>query len=189
VRLAAPDEQKRTLPQVDSLISVLLEAAGIEADSPMGKALNQRRSEVFQSEFLPSLWAFPRVKELLERMKRQGLSLAVASAAKESELRALLQICGASELVAARTSSDHAVSSKPDPDIILAALGTIRLRPEEAVYLGDTPYDVEAGTRGGVAVIGLRCGGWGVADLAGAIRGYDSPADLLENFEESPLAG
>jgi HAD superfamily hydrolase (TIGR01509 family) len=167
---------------------LLPEVAGSDADSPKGKAISERRGTIFQTEFLPALRPFPKAAELLARMKRQGLRLGIASSAKDDELRALLEICGASELVTASTSSEDAGNSKPDPDIVRSALERIHLRAEETILLGDTPYDVEAGTRSNVAVIALRCGGWNDSDLAGAIRVYDSPADLLEHFDESPFA-
>ncbi len=54
--------------------------------------------------------------------------------------------------------------------------------------LGDTPYDVEAASRAGVAAIALRCGGWNDADLSGAMAIYQDPADLLARYDESPLS-
>lgn len=167
---------------------LLPEAAGIEADSPKGKAISKRRGEIFQDDFLPTLHPFPGAKHLLERMKKEGLRLAVASSAKEDELSGLLQICGADELVEASTSSDDADNSKPDPDIIRAALGRLRLPPGQVILLGDTPYDVEAGQRADVAVVALRCGGWEDKDLSGAIVIYDNPATLLRRFEDSPFS-
>ncbi len=193
VRAFAESGVSVSFEKVRSLIGkggdkLLPEVSGIDPNSSRGKAISKRRGEIFQSEFLPSLHAFPGAKALLERMRREGLRLGVASSAKEGELKSLLQVCGADELVQASTSSDDADNSKPDPDIVHAALGRIRLPAAEVVLLGDTPYDVEAGKRAGVAVIALRCGGWGDADLAGAIAVYDSPADLLEHFDESPCA-
>jgi HAD superfamily hydrolase (TIGR01509 family) len=167
---------------------LLPEVAGIDAESSKGKTVSKRRGEIFQKEFLPRLRAFPGAKQLLEQMRRQGLRLGVASSAKEDELKALLRVCGADELAEASSSSDDADNSKPDPDILHAALNKIRLRAEEVILLGDTPYDVEAGKRAGVAVVALRCGGWGDSDLAGAVAIYADPADLLERFEESPFA-
>ena len=55
------------------------------------------------------------------------------------------------------------------------------------VLLGDTPYDIEAAKRAGVAVVAVRCGGWGDADLAGAVAIYDDPRDLLARYEDSPF--
>jgi hypothetical protein len=86
-----------------------------------------------------------------------------------------------------RTSSDDANNSKPDPDIIQAALARAEASAAEAVMIGDTPYDVEAARRAGMDVIAFRCGGWRDADLQGAIAVYDGPSDLLRRLDESPL--
>ena len=74
---------------------LLPEVSGIEADSPRGKAISDRRGEIFQKEFLPSLRPFPGAKELLARLKKEGLRLAVASSSKKEELKGLLRVCGA----------------------------------------------------------------------------------------------
>ncbi|HET9455152.1 MAG TPA: HAD-IA family hydrolase, partial [Gemmatimonadaceae bacterium] len=78
-------------------------------------------------------------------------------------------------------------NSKPDPDILHAALEKGELGAGEALMLGDTPYDIEAAARAGMACIALRSGGWGDADLRGALAIYDDPADLLAHLEQSPL--
>jgi HAD superfamily hydrolase (TIGR01509 family) len=167
---------------------LLPEVSGFEADSAKGKAISKRRGEIFQKEHLPKLRPFPGAKELLARMKQAGLELAVASSSKEDELAGLLRVCGADEFIKASTSSDDAENSKPDPDIIHAALDRLDQPPDRVIMLGDTPYDVEAATRAGVRVVALRCGGWGDADLEGAVQIYDDPADLLARFGESPFA-
>lgn len=192
VRALAENGITVPLEKIRSLIGkggdkLLPAAAGIDADSPKGKAISKCRGEIFQRDYLPSLRPFDGVKELLARMKQHGLRLAVASSAEDDELRELLHLCGADEYVEARTSSDDANSSKPDADIIEAALKRIGLKADTMILLGDTPYDVEAARRAGVAVIALRCGGWADADLAGAIKVYDNPADLLAHFGESPF--
>ena len=86
-----------------------------------------------------------------------------------------------------QTSSDDADESKPEPDIIHAALERARARPSEAVMIGDTPYDVEAAARAGVRTIAFRCGGWKDEDLRGAIAIYDGPWDLLARLDGSPI--
>jgi len=168
---------------------LLPEVAGIDAESSKGKAISKRRGEIFQKEYLPKLKPFPGVKDLLTRMKRAGLELAVASSAKEDELKALLRVCGADEFIKASTSSDDAENSKPDPDIVYAAIEQLGHPAEKVILLGDTPYDVEASLKAGIRVVALRCGGWGDADLKGAVRIYDDPADLLARFDESPFGG
>ena len=120
-------------------------------------------------------------------MRQKGLKLVVASSAKEDELHPLLKVCGADEVIADKTSSEDVESSKPDPDTVGAALEDLALPAGEAVMLGDTPYDVEAASRAGVATVAVRCGGWGDKDLAGAVAIYNDPADLLAHFDTSPL--
>lgn len=111
----------------------------------------------------------------------------MASSAKKDELAAILKICGADRVIEKATSSDGADNSKPDSDILHAALQEISLPPDEVVLIGDTPYDVEAARRANVGVIALRCGGWRDADLkADAV--YDDPADLAKHLDQSPLA-
>lgn len=166
---------------------LLPKVTGIEAESPKGKAIEKRRGEIVRGDVIPWLRPFPRVVELLERLRKHGIKLVVASSAKEVELKGLLKVCGADRFIEAKTSSDDADKSKPDPDIVHAALASIGLPASEVLMLGDTPYDVEAAGRAGVGVIALRCGGWGDTHLAGAIAIYDDPADLLMRFDESPL--
>lgn len=164
---------------------LLPKIAGIDSDSTDGKAIGERRGEIFQTEYLSKIQPFPGVRELLRRMRQQGLDLGVASSAKGGELDSLLHICGGDEFIQAKTSSDDAENSKPDPDIIHAALRRLGHSAESVVLLGDPPYDVQAGLTAGIRVIAVRCGGWGDADLQGAVQIYDNPADLLIHFEDS----
>ncbi len=169
----------KLLPEVSS---------GVESDSAQGKRIGERRKAIFEEEYLPYLRAFPRAKELLVRMKKGGLRLAVATSAKKDELGPLLRVCGADEVVEAQTTSDDAENSKPDPDILHAALAQLDLPADQVIMLGDTPYDVQAALKAGVAVVALRCGGWSDADLAGALAVYDGPEDLLARYDSSPFS-
>jgi phosphoglycolate phosphatase-like HAD superfamily hydrolase len=63
------------------------------------------------------------------------------------------------------------------------------LSPAEVVMIGDTPYDIEAAQAIGIGTIALRCGGWSSQELSNAIAIYDSPQDLADDYEASPLAG
>jgi phosphoglycolate phosphatase-like HAD superfamily hydrolase len=60
----------------------------------------------------------------------------------------------------------------------------------EAVVVGDTPYDAEAAGKAGLRTVGLLCGGFPEAALwqAGCIAIYRDPADLLAQYDRSPLA-
>ena len=162
--------------------------AGLEEDSPEGKRIAKRRGEIFREVWLPQLKPFPRTRELVRRVRESGVSLAVASSATEEELHPLLDVAGVSDLIPTRTSSDDAEKSKPDPDIVKAALHRTGCSAEQAIMIGDTPYDIEAAGRAGVRVIALECGGWGRADLRNAAEVYRDASELLDRYEESILA-
>jgi len=162
--------------------------ANVAADSPLGKRVSEYRSAIFQQQFLPQLTAFPKTRELLARMRDSGLSLCVASSAQQAEIEPLLRLAKVQDLLEGASSSSDAQHSKPDPDIVQAALRRLDLDPERVLMLGDTPYDIEAARRAGLGTIALRCGGRSDQDLAQAIAIYDDPADLLEHFASSPLA-
>lgn len=161
-------------------------ACGLDAESADGKRASDRRGEIFLAEYVPHLRTCRGAADLLAALESRGLKLAVATSAKKKELEPLLKVVGAERLLAVATTSDDADGSKPDPDILHAALHKIGLAAAEAVMLGDTPYDIEAARKAGVRVIALRCGGWADADLpADAV--YNDPADLLARLDSSPL--
>jgi phosphoglycolate phosphatase-like HAD superfamily hydrolase len=162
--------------------------SGIEEDSPLGRAIATDRARVFKRRYLPDLRPFADVRPLVERFVADGFVVAVASSAKQDELQPLLEIAGVADLVPRRTSSDDAEESKPDPDIVQAALTQCGCPPSRAVMLGDTPYDVEAAARAEVAIVGVECGGWRRDDLRGAVEVYGAPAQLLARYEESVFA-
>ena len=166
----------------------LPKVAQIDAESERGRAVSEMRGERLKSKYLPGLKAFPQVKDLLTRMKGDGLKLAVATSAKADEAEALLKLTGASELIDAVATTEDAQNSKPDPDILHAALQKSGLSAEAVVMLGDTPYDVQSAQKAGVKIIGVRCGGWAAPDLKGALAVYDDPAALLAQYATSPLA-
>jgi len=165
------------------------EVSGVTEESATGSAIARRRAEIFLNELLPRLEPFRDAGRLVSVLKGRGHVVVAASSAKRHELESLLAVAGADLLMDEKTSSDDAESSKPDPDIVQAALKRAHASPAEALMIGDTPYDVEAAGRAEVAIIAFRCGGWADEDLKGAIAIYDGPWDLLERLDESPLGG
>jgi HAD superfamily hydrolase (TIGR01509 family) len=159
----------------------------ISKDSPEGKKISERRGEIFKSRYLPHLKPFPGVRPLLERMKKDGLRLVVATSSPEDEVKEAIEIVGVKDLLEDATSASDAGKSKPDPDVVQAALDRLKLAADEVVMLGDTPYDIQAAGKVGIGVIAFRCGGFKDEDLKDAIAIYDGAADLLAHYDESPL--
>ena len=167
--------------------NLLPKLAHLDSDSVQGQAISKTRGEILKSKYLPTLQAFPQVKEWLTRLHDDGLNLVVATSAKPDEAEALLKLTGARELIDEIATTQDAENSKPDPDILQVALKKSGLSSEAVVMLGDTPYDVQAAQKAGLGCIGVRCGGWAAPDLRGALAVYNDPADLLAHYDELPL--
>ena len=167
---------------------LLPELTKVESTTTLGKLISEQRTERFLKHYAPRLKAFPRARQLLERLRDDGYRLVTATSANSDELATLLRVGGIEDLIFHRTSSSDAKDSKPDPDIVEAALKPAECDAGQAIFLGDTPYDVEAALKAKVRVVALRSGGWSDEDLRGAERVYEGVADLLDNYEASPFA-
>ncbi len=172
----------------DQLLPVFLSDAEVEDH---GKEIEQFRSKLFTSKYLPLVRPFSAVPELLRRVRDAGLKVAAASSAKKEELEAYLELAGIIGLVDVSTSSEDAQQSKPAPDIFQVALKKLDLRGGEAMAIGDTPYDAQAAAKAGIATIGMLSGGFTEDDLrkGGCVAVYPGPGALLACFDASPLGG
>jgi phosphoglycolate phosphatase-like HAD superfamily hydrolase len=163
------------------------ELTGLDPESGEARRIGETRGEIFRARELHSLRPTPGARALLEHLTSLGFELVVATSARDDEVRALLEQAGVADLIQAASSADDADRSKPDPDIVQAALRKAHRPASHSLMIGDTPFDVEAATRARVPIIAVRCGGWDDAALAGAVAIYDDPAALLARFDESPL--
>jgi HAD superfamily hydrolase (TIGR01509 family) len=162
-------------------------AFGFQKESKQGKKLDRRKGEIFRERYLPTLEPAPGARALLEHLRRDGIGLVVATSSDAADVNALLEQAGVRDLIEDATSAGDVEASKPDPDVVHAALRKTGAPARAVVMLGDTPYDVEAASRALVRIIAVRCGGWGDRDLRGAVAVYDDPEDLLAHYAESPL--
>lgn len=156
-----------------------------------GKELEEFRGNLFKREYLQRVQPFPRVRELFERIRQDGKRIGLASSGKDSEVAHYVDLADVGEFVAARTSKSDVAHSKPSPDVFTNALHLLHVQPQDAIVIGDTPFDVQAAKKIGLPVIGLLCGGFMEDELvaAGAIAVFRDPADLLESYARSPLSG
>jgi len=170
----------------DNLIPALL---GDVADADR-EALEDFRGALFKRDYLPRAVPFPGVRTLFERLAADGIIIVLASSSGKDEVAFHLALIGCADLVAATTSRDDVESSKPCPDIFTAALGKAGVAADQAIVVGDTPWDAIAARRAGVRMIGVRCGGFPDDWLleAGAIALFDGPRDLAARYQQSPFA-
>ena len=138
---------------------------------------------------LERLVAFDGAAELVRACKRAGLSVVLATSAKDWQLDRLRRAIGADDAVDAVTSASDVEDSKPAPDIVRTALRAGGLAADAAVMVGDTKWDVEAAGRAGTPCVTMLTGGWSEPELrdAGAVEVWAGPRDLLEHFDDSAL--
>lgn len=168
----------------DNYVSALL------PDLEQGEAheLGKAHGQYFKQRYFDQLKAFPGARELIERCKDRGLKVILASSASSEELDHHLEVIRAKDLVDGHTSADDVRRSKPCPDIFEAALAKAGVKSEEAVVIGDTPYDIAAARKAGMDAIAVRSGGFPDEALQGAIAIYDDVVTLLARFDASPLS-
>ena len=131
---------------------------------------------------------FEGARELISDLKDLGHVVVLASSAKADEVDHYLDLLDARELADAWTTSADVEATKPEPDLVRAALE--RAGGGDAVMIGDTPWDVKAATAGGVPTIAVRTGGFSIDELqdAGAARVFESIAELRSRLDETPFA-
>ena len=155
-----------------------------------GKEMEEYRSHLYKMKYLPRVRAFPKVRELFERILADGKQIALASSAKEDELATYKKLAKIDDLIAEETSADDVEKSKPHPDIFADAISKLKgVDAQQCIVVGDSPYDAEAARKIHVQTIGVLCGGFPVNELrfAGCIFISRDPADLLDNYDLSPL--
>jgi HAD superfamily hydrolase (TIGR01549 family) len=171
----------------DQLMPVFFSKEELEE---FGEEIEKYRGQLFKRDFLPKVRPFPKVRELFQRIISDRLRIALASSAKEEELKEYKRIAHIEDLVEEETSADDADKSKPHPDIFEAALERLGdIEPDEAIVVGDTPYDAQAAGKINLRTIGVLCGGFPEAELkaAGCIEIYKDPADLLARYNDSVI--
>ena len=172
----------------DQLIPVFVSA---EDRAQLEGSIKRYREDLMKREYMPRMLAFAQARNLLERVKKSGMRIVLATSAKDDDLAFYKRLVGMEDLVDEEATSSDAQESKPEPDIFAAALKKVAAEPEDAVALGDTPYDAEAAGKLGIRTIGLTCGGWKRRDLlnAGCVQVFRNPQHLLAEFDHSALAG
>lgn len=162
---------------------ILAELCGLDSERGTGKAIVERRKQLFKAQ-LECLKPMRGARDLIETLRARGVKLVVATSAAADEVTPLLEQAGVADLFEGATHADDVDQSKPDPDVVLAALRKIGLPKRDVVFVGDTPYDVAASLRAGVRAVALRCGAWDDRALRGAVAIYDDPQDMLAHLDD-----
>lgn len=170
----------------DMLVPALLP----QLDAAAREEVGQAHGRIFKAKYLLQARPFEGARDLLAHAHGLGQQVVLASSASKEELEHYLDLLDARELVAAATSSDDVAHTKPAPDIFAAALARLPgVAPAQALVVGDTPYDIEAARKCGMAAVALRSGKFPEEALraAGPVAIYDDAAALLAGYADSPL--
>jgi HAD superfamily hydrolase (TIGR01549 family) len=161
--------------------------AGDDVEERLGEQLRADWADEFDA-LLGEVQPFDGVRELLDDVRRRGFTLVLASSGKAEHVDHYLSLFGGAELAEAWTTSADVEQTKPEPDLLQAALEKVAGR--SAVLVGDSVWDFRAGARLGIPGYGLQTGGFSVDELraAGALEVFESPAQLHERLDHTLLA-
>jgi HAD superfamily hydrolase (TIGR01509 family) len=174
---------------------------GLGSEDLVARLLGERRDKdqdaelsaahkALYGQYFDRLPAFKDAGRLLRRLDHDGWQVVLATSASGPELSALRRAISADDAITATASADDVEEGKPAPEPVEHALELAGVPPERAVFVGDTVWDMRAGSRAGVRCVGVLCGGIPRRDLeeAGAEAVYDDPAHLLASLKDGPFA-
>ncbi|MFE1344351.1 HAD family hydrolase [Streptomyces sp. NPDC058757] len=170
----------------DRLLDAVL---GAERRADEDDAISGAHGTLYATWF-DTLTPFEGAAELLRATAARGWRIVLASSASDEEVAAVRARLDADDVIDAVTSSADVAATKPAPDLVRAALDKVHAAPEDAVFVGDTVWDVEAAGRAGVPCVGLLTGGATRRELedAGAVLVHDDARALLRRLDAGPLA-
>jgi HAD superfamily hydrolase (TIGR01509 family) len=169
----------------DQLVQALTDE---RTDAEKGDAVRESEKDLYM-DLISEVAPMEGSRELIAELKRRGHTVILASSAKEDEVDHYLDLLEARDLADGWTTSGDVESTKPQPDLVQAALTKAGADSEEAVMVGDTPWDVKAAERADVPTITVRTGGFGSDELreSGAVAQFESVAELVERLDETGL--
>lgn len=153
----------------------------VDPKSELGEAISDAWSEKFKV-MIPDLRPMRGARELLEALHARGLHVILGTSGDSAIIDPLLDLANVRDLIPQRVTADDVEASKPEPDIIQAALHKLGVPAEAALMVGDTLFDAQAAKNADVRVVLLRCGR--DPRLLDADFTYDDPADLAQHLDE-----
>jgi HAD superfamily hydrolase (TIGR01549 family) len=160
--------------------------AGEEVEKELGERLRDAQGPLYK-EMMDEVEPMNDAHELLRELKQAGHPIILASSAEEEEAERYIELLKAGELVDGYTTSADVKASKPEPDIVHAAVE--KAGGGAAVMIGDSTWDCKAATRAGLPSIGVLTGGFSEQELteAGATVVFDSVEHLRDHLSTTTL--
>jgi HAD superfamily hydrolase (TIGR01549 family) len=165
---------------------LLAAVAGEEVERERGEDIRAAETERY-AELIEEVRPLEGARELIEDLKEDGRQVVLASSAKPQEVEHYLDLLDARELADGWTTSGDVERTKPDPDLIHAALE--RLDGDRAVMVGDSTWDCQAARKAGVETLAVLTGGFSAQELfdAGALSVFATITELRERLRSTAL--
>jgi HAD superfamily hydrolase (TIGR01509 family) len=167
----------------DQLVPALV---GDEVDADNGDEIRETRDRIFEG-LIEEIVPLPGARELISALLDRDVRVVLASSSPEEEIERYLELLDVRSLVDDWTTKDDVARTKPEPDLVRAALE--KAGEADAVMVGDTVWDVEAAGKLGIPTVCVLTGGRSREELerAGAVAVYESLEQLVDGLDESPL--
>jgi HAD superfamily hydrolase (TIGR01549 family) len=161
---------------------LIAEVAGEDVEREQGDDIRDAEGPLYM-EMIEEVEAFEGATELLAELGERGHELILASSAKEDEVDHYLDLLDAREHVTGWTTSADVEETKPEPDLVLAAIE--KAGGGDAVMVGDSVWDVHSAEKAGIPTIGVLTGGYSATELrdAGAVECFEAIGGLRERPE------
>ncbi len=168
----------------DQLVASL---AGEAFDEEHGDDVRQAEKALYM-QLITEIEPLEGARELIERLKERGHTVVLASSAKADEVDHYLDLLDAREIADGWTTSADVEATKPEPDLVVAAVE--KAGGGEAVMVGDSIWDCQAAERAGLQTLAVMTGGFSEAELreAGAAEVFKTLPELLDRLDRTPLA-
>ena len=169
----------------DQLVIAL---AGDDVEDSKGDDIRDAEKERYM-ELIGEVKLLPGARDLITDLSDRGIAVVLASSAKEDEVDHYLEMLDAGDAIKDWTTSADVEATKPEPDLVKAALD--KADTSDAVMVGDTTWDIKAAKRAEVPTLAVLTGGFGEDELreAGAAEVFESVQTLREKVDSTPLAG
>jgi HAD superfamily hydrolase (TIGR01509 family) len=160
--------------------------AGDEVEERHGDELREAWEQLFD-QVIDEVSPLEGVRDLVRAFKERGHEVVLASSSVQKHFDHFIDLLAIRDDVDGWTTKDDVESSKPEPDLVQAAMD--KVKSDRAVMLGDTPWDVEAAQKAGVETVCLITGGFSEQELfeAGAAAVFESLDELRTHLDETPF--
>lgn len=138
---------------ISRLMEKIIEKEEINVDRDL---LIKRFLEYYSAHLVDKTVLYPGVKKTLQSL--DGYKKAVISNKRESLSVEALEKLGVARYFDLIAGSDTTQERKPSPVPVFYVLSKLGINPEDAVIVGDSNYDIEAGKAAGIKTVAVTYG-------------------------------